>query len=383
MTKAAKARRNGEKGRGGSLQQRSEGAKQSPAPLPKNNASHSRDELLAISQHISSNYRTPEAPKTQVFLAEIDPHKVHASWSIRKDDYDLARGSVPAKRVDKEPVISVRLYDVTDRKLNGAARMAFTDVAVHGLSNNWYIDLNKPARSFVADIGLMDSLGRFVRLATSNRIHTPPAGPSPMATYVQIEAKKTPAMRPTEPAVIPPMAKKSSVGKKKPVTEQIPVGHYAWLPPEVMKLSPGEKAHHGTQDYSPVQKTGQEKTGERKPGFPATTGESIVASPKGVPAREEGAREMPSQPAPSASSPIGSSWMSGVGLGCSLDVQELQIEVRISGRAAPNKEIEVYGKKVKTDAEGRFSIQAQVPADSWVAPLLMDQILSDRGERGL
>lgn len=74
--------------------------------------------------------------------------------------------------------------------------------------------------------------------------------------------------------------------------------------------------------------------------------------------------------------------MSGVGLGCSPEVQEVRIEVRISGRAAPNKEVILYGKKVMTDAEGCFSIQAQVPADSWVMPILAEQILPGHGERG-
>ena len=384
MTKALKARRNGGKGRGGFLPRQSEGSKQGPVPSQNSRVPHSREELLSISRHISNRYLAPEAQKTEVFLAEIDPHKVHASWSICRDDYDLARQSISTKTVGKEPVVSVRLYDVTTPKLSGAAQVAYTDVAVQGLSNNWYIDLKKPARSFVADIGLADSAGRFIRLATSNRIHTPPAGPSPMATYVQIETGKTPGMIPPEARILPPVVEEKRPAKpKKPSGENIRIDQYAWLPPQILGLSP-EDARSRTEQVLPfMQEHGQEKRATEKTGAPAAKNGTADSSPKGEPGKDQRVEAPGAQQETSVSSPVGSSWMSGVGLGCSPDVQEVLVEVRISGRAAPNREITLYGKKVRTDAKGRFSVQAQVPADSWIMPLLMDQVLPDHGERGL
>ena len=337
-----------------------------------------REELLSISQHISNSYLAPEPKKTEVFLAEIDPHKVHASWSICKDDYESAMGCFGAKAVDKQPVVAVRLYDVTSQNLSGAAQVAYTDVEVQGLSNNWYIDLKKPACSFVADIGLSDPTGKFVRLATSNRIHTPPAGPSPMATYVHVEVGKSPVMMPVVTPLVPATEETIPAAPKKPSGDHVRVDHYAWLPPAVSGRTDEERVPFVQEGRH------EQRDAEKRGSSPAV---AAAAAADASPAKEEAGKEQDqvipgSQQEQSASSPVGSSWMSGVGLGCSAEVQEVRVEVRISGRAAPNKEIILYGKKVMTDAEGCFSVQAQVPVDSWVMPILMEQILPDHGERG-
>lgn len=45
-------------------------------------------------------------------------------------------------------------------------------------AKNWYLPLQHPNATFEAELGLLDRRGRFYVIAKSNRIHTPPNGPS-------------------------------------------------------------------------------------------------------------------------------------------------------------------------------------------------------------
>ncbi len=52
------------------------------------------------------------------------------------------------------------------------------DLDVHLDAKNWYIQFDQPDASFEAELGLIDSKGRFHRIAKSNRIRTPRNSPS-------------------------------------------------------------------------------------------------------------------------------------------------------------------------------------------------------------
>ncbi len=53
------------------------------------------------------------------------------------------------------------------------------DLQVELETRRWYIDLGLPDTTFEAQLGLLDSRGRFHLIARSNRIHTPRNSPSP------------------------------------------------------------------------------------------------------------------------------------------------------------------------------------------------------------
>jgi len=130
-------------------------------------------ELFAVSQEIATFFPQPFR-RTRVVLMVVDPHHVHAYWHIRMDDIERAREQV-GEGADSAPLV-LRFYDVTMIDFSRQPAHGQFDVAVHGLVNNWYVDLWADGRSYVADIGLRRPDGSLVALARSNFVHTPPAG---------------------------------------------------------------------------------------------------------------------------------------------------------------------------------------------------------------
>ncbi len=91
----------------------------------------------------------------------------------------------------------------------------YFDLNVHLEAKNWYIELAQPDTSFEAELGLMDSNGRFHRIVKSNRVRTPRDKPS---------TKIDPNWDPTNFE-------------------------------EIYKLSGGGKTGHGSEIFSQVKKT--------------------------------------------------------------------------------------------------------------------------------
>ena len=111
---------------------------------------------------------------SRLVLLDIDPHWVFAYWEITGERIAAAwrrlgrRGGPFSKTV-------LRVYDVTGVDPKPAkARYSF-DIEIVSGADNWYINLWSPQRSLYADLGLRGPHGQFVRIASSNRVETPPA----------------------------------------------------------------------------------------------------------------------------------------------------------------------------------------------------------------
>lgn len=63
-------------------------------------------------------------------------------------------------------------------RLHNIDQHFFQDLDVDLNAKNWYLDLGSPDTAFEAELGILDSAGRFHRIAKSNRIRTPRSGPS-------------------------------------------------------------------------------------------------------------------------------------------------------------------------------------------------------------
>ncbi|MBN1526474.1 MAG: DUF4912 domain-containing protein [Candidatus Omnitrophica bacterium] len=113
----------------------------------------------------------------RIVLLVRDPWWIFSYWEIRQDKEEDTRrkihdsGDAPEKSV-------LRIYDVTDVNFNGSNAHSYHDIELKGLANSWYIDVGKPERSWVVDIGIVTKKGNFYLLARSNAVKTPRYGMS-------------------------------------------------------------------------------------------------------------------------------------------------------------------------------------------------------------
>jgi hypothetical protein len=128
--------------------------------------------LKEISQEIAAGY-VPLLTRTQLLLFEIDPFRIHATWHIDRATWL----HLPARMRGREAQLVLRLYDMATDRMHPPTE-CLREIPVTELSNNWYINVETPARTFAADLGVRHSDGTYMWLATSNLVSIPPATPS-------------------------------------------------------------------------------------------------------------------------------------------------------------------------------------------------------------
>jgi hypothetical protein len=113
----------------------------------------------------------------RIVILVRDPWWIFSYWEIRRDkEEDIIRkiessGDSMAKSV-------LRVYDVTDVNFNGHNAHSYFDIDLRGLANNWYVNVGKPDRAWIVDIGIVTKKGGFHVLARSNVVKTPRFGMS-------------------------------------------------------------------------------------------------------------------------------------------------------------------------------------------------------------
>ena len=110
----------------------------------------------------------------KLVLLVRDPWWVYAYWEVTPEherevsDLVMRHGSAIQAKV-------LRIYDVTDK--NFPKHHSFFDIGID-FSNNWYVDVGRPDRQWVAEIGFRARDGRFFALVRSNVVRTPRFGVS-------------------------------------------------------------------------------------------------------------------------------------------------------------------------------------------------------------
>lgn len=125
-----------------------------------------------------SHYELPIGyGSTRLVLMVRDPYWIHAYWEIAEDISDIVttelgpQGWSTSRRV-------LRVHDVTDIEFDGNNSHRCMDIDIGDVATNWYINVDRPNRSYCAELGLMGPDGRFVCLSRSNTVRTPRAGVS-------------------------------------------------------------------------------------------------------------------------------------------------------------------------------------------------------------
>ena len=129
-------------------------------------------------------YRNPEEFQfpygygdNKIVIMVRDPWWLFGYWEIGYQKEEEARNKIYSKGLSPAKSI-LRVYDITDIEFNGANAHDSFDIELAGLANNWYINVGKPNRSWIVEIGVLASNNEFFVLARSNCVRTPRFGMS-------------------------------------------------------------------------------------------------------------------------------------------------------------------------------------------------------------
>ena len=151
-------------------------AKAKKVSLPKNRQRKAtarivrKQTLAAEAPSVSSARELPFSyNQTKLELLVRDPEWAYAWWDFSAETWRWITnllGEDPATRA------KLRIHNLSHRTSYDL------DVDLDG--KNWYLNLGFSNTEFEAELGLLDSKGRFHRIAQSNRVRTPRNGPSPV-----------------------------------------------------------------------------------------------------------------------------------------------------------------------------------------------------------
>lgn len=147
-------------------------------PLFNEEFSEDLNPLAALPSHQLQHPPEPELPHCygvdRMVLLARDPHWIFAYWEItvtKQDEFTNNFG--PEAWSATHPVL--RVYDITGVDFNGKNALSYTDIHISESTDNWYVQVGKPDRSFCVDLGRMFPDGHFITLLRSNPVTTPRA----------------------------------------------------------------------------------------------------------------------------------------------------------------------------------------------------------------
>jgi len=113
----------------------------------------------------------------RIVILVRDPWWIFSYWEIRRDKEEEILRRIESAGDEKQKSV-LRIYDVTDVNFNGKNAHTYFDIDLNGLANSWYINVGKPGRAWIVDIGIVTKKGGFYLLARSNTVKTPRFGMS-------------------------------------------------------------------------------------------------------------------------------------------------------------------------------------------------------------
>ena len=329
---------------------------------PSGAADFAPEELRAISRDLSEQFPIP-IETTELVLMDVDPRHVHVYWYITPAD--LAAAKTNANHEADETALTLRLYDLSPAQPGGPPPHEPVDIPVQGLENHWHVELWQDAKNYMAELGLRMPDGRLALLAQSNHVQMPQEGQS-LGRSAPRSPESTPAPTASpRPEIAEPVLPTSDVL----LPNVILAGNVGAEPPPSFTASDGSGI--------PTTGTGSGE-GNGSPG-PA-------AGPEGSPpVRSHGPVASESSPQGMAGGGISSSWVGAEAYSSRTRVHpaefEIHAELHIYGRGTPGGQIELFGKQVVLDPDGRFSLRHPL-SDPWAALSLFPNNPGDTGVPG-
>lgn len=126
-------------------------------------------------------------PPARLAVMAINPYSLHAYWQISGKVLEDIQDTFGESLADARPVL--RFYDITCVLFDGANAHQIFDVEVDLRTMNWNVPIWSADKSYLIDLAYKASDGRFYKIARSNVIRVPRAGPSPWVAerYLRVE----------------------------------------------------------------------------------------------------------------------------------------------------------------------------------------------------
>jgi uncharacterized protein len=119
--------------------------------------------------------KLPDLPRTygrdRIVVMVRDPFWLHVYWEVTEHSIRRAETSLEQEWHGAKPIL--RVLDITNEEASAFTEAIVKDIEIYQGCNNWYIDVQKPNRSYRVDIGYITKSGRFYVMCRSNVINTP------------------------------------------------------------------------------------------------------------------------------------------------------------------------------------------------------------------
>lgn len=106
--------------------------------------------------------------ENKIALMARDPYYAFTYWEVTSQRYEDTK-----RLLGPDVRLVLRVYDVTDIHFDGKNARSYFDIEVYDMTGSWYININRPSRSFCIDLGALSSDGRFLTLVRSNAVTMP------------------------------------------------------------------------------------------------------------------------------------------------------------------------------------------------------------------
>jgi uncharacterized protein len=119
--------------------------------------------------------KMPDLPRSygrdRIVIMVRDPFWLHVYWEVTEHSIRRAETSLEQEWHGAKAIL--RVIDITSEEATNFTEAIVKDIDIYQGCNNWYIDVQKPNRTYRVDIGYLTKSGRFYVMCRSNTIITP------------------------------------------------------------------------------------------------------------------------------------------------------------------------------------------------------------------
>ncbi|MEM6424951.1 MAG: DUF4912 domain-containing protein [Cyanobacteria bacterium P01_C01_bin.73] len=152
--------------------------------------------------------------ESRIVLLPRDPQWAYAYWDIPGAHKEELRRQGGAR-------LALRFYDVTDVDLNYQSPHSLQQYECDEMAREWYLPVPVSDRDYVVEIGYVCNDGRWLVLARSSAVHSPPVYPSDWIDDQFLTVDWAEDLRGKTYAQLVPPSRKLSVGADNPIYDNI------------------------------------------------------------------------------------------------------------------------------------------------------------------
>jgi hypothetical protein len=129
------------------------------------------EHLIGVAVFDREQQIPPDYNDTRMVLMVRDPYWLYTYWNVSPQT--KAKFAVDGRNFEELQLV-LRVYEVTNvNNFENDGSNYYFDINLNHYTNNWYINVANPNRSFMVDLGYLTENGTFVTIVRSNIVTTP------------------------------------------------------------------------------------------------------------------------------------------------------------------------------------------------------------------